>query len=91
MKYFALAAGRVNKIKINNEPTICAATLTLSAKTIKKITEYSAALKKLGEEFGEERVNEFRNNARAIVNGDNVQLNWRPLKKRRNIFRFFKM
>ena len=57
----------------------------------KRQYEYSAALKKLGEEFGEERVNEFKNNARAIVNGDNVQLNWRPLKKRKNIFRFFKM
>ena len=57
----------------------------------KRQYEYSAALKKLGEEFGEERGNEFKNNARAIVNGDNVQLNWRPLKKRKNIFRFFKM
>ena len=57
----------------------------------KRQYEYSAALKKLGEEFGKERVNEFKNNARAIVNGDNVQLNWRPLKKRKNIFRFFKM
>ena len=57
----------------------------------KRQYEYSVALKKLGEEFGEERVNEFKNNARAIVNGDNVQLNWRPLKKRRNIFRLFKM
>ena len=57
----------------------------------KRQYENSAALKKLGEEFGEERVNEFKNNARAIVNGDNVQLNWCPLKKRRNIFRFFKM
>ena len=44
----------------------------------KRQYEYSAALKKLGEEFGEERVNEFKNNARAIVNGDNVQLKLAP-------------
>ena len=42
------------------------------------------------EEFGKEKVEEFKNNARAIINGDYVQLNWKPLKKRKNIFRFLK-
>ena len=53
--------------------------------------QYSEALQKLDEEFGKEKVEEFKNNARAIINGDYVQLNWKPLKKSKNIFRFFKL
>ena len=53
--------------------------------------QYSEALQKLDEEFGKEKVEEFKNNARAIINGDYVQLNWKPLKKRKNILRFLKM
>ena len=53
--------------------------------------QYSEALQKLDEEFGKEKVEAFKNNARAIINGDYVQLNWKPLKKRKNIFRFLKM
>ena len=53
--------------------------------------QYSEALQKLDEEFGRERAIEFKNNARAIINGDYVQLNWKPLKKSKNIFHFFKL
>lgn len=54
----------------------------------KRHYEYNEALRKLGNEFGEEFAEQYRNNARAIVNGDNVQLNWRPLKKKRNFGSF---
>ena len=54
----------------------------------KRQYEYSAALKKLSNEFGSGRAQEFEDNARAIVNGDNVQLNWRPLKKKKKFWLF---
>lgn len=54
----------------------------------KRQYEYGAALKKLDAEFGSRRVQEFKDNARAIVNGDNVQLNWQPLKKKKKFWLF---
>jgi len=42
-KYLELAAGSVNRTKINNDPTIWAATLTLNANNTKKTIEIRAA------------------------------------------------
>lgn len=54
----------------------------------KRQYEYSEALEKLSNEFGSERAQEFRDNAQAIVNGDDVQLDWRPLKEKRKFWLF---
>lgn len=54
----------------------------------KRQYEYSEALQKLSTEFGSERAQEYRDNAQAIVNGDVVQLNWRPLKKKKRFWLF---
>ncbi|WP_127345758.1 tyrosine-protein phosphatase [Lactobacillus amylolyticus] len=54
----------------------------------KRQYEYSEALEKLSNEFGSEKAQEFRDNAQAIVNGDDVQLDWRPLKKKRKFWLF---
>jgi len=54
----------------------------------KRQYEYSEALEKLSDEFGSERAQEFRDNAQAIVNGDDVQLDWRPLKKKKKFWLF---
>ena len=45
-----------------------------------------AALDKLAKEFGESKREEFINNARAVVNGDLVKMNWQPLPKKRKKF-----
>ena len=54
----------------------------------KRQYEYSTALKKLNDEFGQGVAQKFKDNARAIVNGDNVQLNWQPLKKKKKFWLF---
>lgn len=54
----------------------------------KREYQYSEALAKLKEKMGEEKAEEFRQNAKAIVNGENVQLNWRPLKKKKRFWLF---
>lgn len=38
-KYLAVAAGSVNKMKISNDPTIWAATLTLKATKTRKVMD----------------------------------------------------
>jgi len=43
----------------------------------KRQYEYSEALEKLSDEFWSEKAQEFRDNAQAIVNGDDVPLDWR--------------
>ena len=45
--------------------------------------QMKAALDKLAKEFGESKREEFINNARAVVNGDLVKMNWQPLPKKR--------
>ena len=50
--------------------------------------EYSEALEKLSNEFGQGVAQEYRDNAQALVNGDNVQMNWRPLKKKKRFWIF---
>ncbi|MGN1272615.1 MAG: tyrosine-protein phosphatase [Lactobacillus sp.] len=42
--------------------------------------QYSEALEKLSSEYGSELAEQYKDNARAIINGDYVQLNWKPLK-----------
>ena len=54
----------------------------------KRKYEYSEALEKLSNEFGQGVAQEYRDNAQALVNGDNVQMNWRPLKKKKRFWIF---
>lgn len=54
----------------------------------KRQYEYSEALEKLSNEFGSGVAQEYRDNAQALVNGDNVQMNWRPLKKKKRFWIF---
>lgn len=54
----------------------------------KRQYEYSEALEKLSNEFGQGVAQEYRDNAQALVNGDNVQMNWRPLKKKKRFWIF---
>lgn len=50
--------------------------------------EYSEALEKLANEFGQGMAQSFRDNAQAIVNGDNVVMNWRPLRRKKKFWLF---
>lgn len=54
----------------------------------KRQYEYSEALEKLSNEFGQGVAQDYRDNAQALVNGDNVQMNWRPLKKKKRFWIF---
>ena len=54
----------------------------------KRQYEYSEALEKLSNEFGQGVAQEYRDNAQALVNGDNVQMNWRPFKKKKRFWIF---
>lgn len=54
----------------------------------KRDYEYSEALKKLSDEFGEDKSIEFEENAKKIVNGDLVQMYWQPLKKKKRFWLF---
>ena len=54
----------------------------------KRQYEYSEALKKLSKEFGSDLAQQSQDNARAFVNGDNVQLDWRPLGKKKKFWLF---
>jgi protein-tyrosine phosphatase len=51
----------------------------------KRQYQYSEALKKLSKEFGSDLAQQYQDNARAFVNGDNVQLDWRPLGKKKKL------
>ena len=53
-----------------------------------RILKYSEALKKLSKEFGSDLAQQYQDNARAFVNGDNVQLDWRPLGKKKKFWLF---
>ena len=54
----------------------------------KRQYQYSEALKKLSKEFGSDLAQQYQDNARAFVNGDNVQLDWRPLGKKKKFWIF---
>ena len=54
----------------------------------KRQYQYSEALKKLSKEFGSDLAQQYQDNARALVNGDNVQLDWRPLGKKKKFWLF---
>ena len=54
----------------------------------KRQYQYSEALKKLSKEFGSDLAQQYQDNARAFVNGDNVQLDWRPLGKKKKFWPF---
>ena len=54
----------------------------------KRQYQYSEALKKLSKEFGSELAQQYQDNARGFVNGDNVQLDWRPLGKKKKFWLF---
>lgn len=50
--------------------------------------QLSEAYQKMSKEFGDDVTEEWQDNARRIVNGDPVTMNWRPLKQRKR-FLFF--
>lgn len=50
--------------------------------------QLSEAYAKMNKEFGKGLAETWKNNARKIVNGDPVQMDWQPLKKKRK-FLFF--
>lgn len=54
----------------------------------KREYEYSEALAQVSEDFGEGVAQSFRDNAQAIVNGDNVTMNWRSLRHRKRFWLF---
>ena len=54
----------------------------------KRQYQYSEALKKLSKEFRSDLAQQYQDNARAFVNGDNVQLDWRPLKQKKKFWLF---
>lgn len=54
----------------------------------KRDYEYSEALAKLKKEFGSEYSEMFKDNARRIINGDNVNMPWQPLKKKKKFWIF---
>lgn len=50
--------------------------------------QYREALEKLRQEFGSDLAQEYQANARALVNGDSVELHWQPLKKKKRFWLF---
>lgn len=50
--------------------------------------ELSEALDQLRSDFGREKAEQFKDNAKAVINGDNVQMNWQPLKKKKRFWLF---
>lgn len=49
----------------------------------KRESKMTAAYKKLAKKTNVETVNSFKMNARSIINGEEVNLDWRPIKKKR--------
>lgn len=49
----------------------------------KRQYQLSEAYDKLGREFGEKLVQAWKENAKNIINGDPVDMHWRPLKQRK--------
>lgn len=54
----------------------------------KRQYQYREALEKLRQEFGSDLAQEYQVNARALVNGDPVELHWRPLMKKKRFWLF---
>lgn len=50
--------------------------------------QLSEAYQKMSHEFGKDLASTWQNNSRKIINGDPVQMNWQPLKKKKK-FIFF--
>ena len=50
--------------------------------------ELSEALQKLRGEFGAELADTYEQNARDIINGDQVNLDWQPLPKKKRFWFF---
>ena len=50
--------------------------------------ELSEALQKLRSEFGAELADTYEQNARDIINGDQVNLDWQPLPKKKHFWFF---
>lgn len=45
--------------------------------------QLSKAYQKMSQEFGKDLAKQWQDNARSIINGDPVQMNWNPLKKKK--------
>ena len=50
--------------------------------------QLSEAYDKMEREFGSELAETWKENARKIINGDQVQMDWRPLKKKKKFWLF---
>lgn len=50
--------------------------------------QLSEAYEKMSHEFGSEMVQTWQDNARKIINGDPVQMDWQPLKKKKKFWLF---
>lgn len=50
--------------------------------------QLSEAYAKMEREFGSELAESWKENARKIINGDQVQMDWRPLKKKKRFWLF---
>lgn len=54
----------------------------------KRDYELDQAYKKLSKEFGVDKAREYQNNAKAIINGEPVQMYWKPIKKKKRFWLF---
>ncbi|MGQ5708306.1 tyrosine-protein phosphatase [Lactobacillus sp. PSON] len=50
--------------------------------------QLSEAYKKMAKEFSPELAESWKENSRKIINGENVQMDWRPLKKKKKFWLF---
>ncbi|QLL70096.1 tyrosine-protein phosphatase [Lactobacillus sp. 3B(2020)] len=51
--------------------------------------ELGEGIAKLEKQFGKQVADQYQANAKALINGDNVQMNWQPLKKKKKFFGLF--
>lgn len=54
----------------------------------KRESKMTVAYQKLAKQKGQKVVDKFKNNAKAIINGDTVTLDWQPLKKKKHFWLF---
>ena len=50
--------------------------------------QLSEAYQKMSHEFGQDLAQQWQDNARSIINGDPVQMDWQPLKRKKKFWLF---
>lgn len=50
--------------------------------------QLSEAYQKMAKEFSEDLAREWKDNARKIINGETIQMDWKPLKKKKRFWLF---